>query len=127
MNPITAVLRHFDKIKEAWSWVKDKIGIDSKESTTKTISGKPTTSHRTGESFVPNDTVAQLHYGERVLTKSENEKYTSGGMGGNAINFTINATQDIANEIKIAIEPVVNRIIKNNQQKTLMKLGIGGA
>ena len=127
-SPITAIIRHFDKLKEAWNWVKGKINggeVNVNSNTTKKI-GMP--SHRTGESFVPNDTVAQLHYGERVLTKSENESYTKGSMGsGGAINFTINATADLANEIRVAIEPVVNKIIKSNQQKTLMKMGIGGA
>lgn len=84
-------------------------------------------SHRTGESFVPNDTMAQLHYGERVLTKSQNEQYTKGNMSAPSINISINAVQELGNEIKLAIQPVVENAIKNYQQKQLLKLGIGGA
>lgn len=37
-NPITAIMRHFDKLKEGWEWVKGKIGLgDDKPSPT----GKP--------------------------------------------------------------------------------------
>lgn len=48
-------------------------------------------SHARGLSFVPRDDyVARLHYGERVLTKQENDEYTA-GRGGNG-NTTINIT-----------------------------------
>ena len=42
MNPITAIIRHFDKLKEGWNWIKDKVGLgeDSKTTTTtKNIGG----------------------------------------------------------------------------------------
>lgn len=48
-------------------------------------------SHARGLSFVPRDDyVARLHYGERVLTKQENDEYTA-GRGSNG-NTTINIT-----------------------------------
>lgn len=48
-------------------------------------------SHARGISFIPRDDyIARLHYGERVLTKQENDEYTA-GRGSNG-NTTINIT-----------------------------------
>ena len=76
MNPITAIIRHFDKLKEGWNWIKGKVGLGEDSKTTTTT--KPLGSHRTGESFVKNDGMYKLHYGERVLTKAENQQYSQG-------------------------------------------------
>lgn len=39
MNPITAIIRHFDKLKEGWNWIKGKVGVGkTTDSTTSTKS-----------------------------------------------------------------------------------------
>ena len=129
MNPITAIIQHFDKLKEGWNWIKDKVGLgdDKNTTTTKTTTAKPVGSHRTGESFVKNDGMYKLHYGERVLTKAENSQYSQGGVSSSpSINISISAVQELGNEIKRAIEPVIRNVIKKHQTEQLMKMGIAG-
>jgi hypothetical protein len=77
--------------------------------------------------IVKNDGMYKLHYGERVLTKAENSQYSQGGVSSSpSINISINAVQELGNEIKRAIQPIVETTIKNYQAKQLMKLGIAG-
>lgn len=62
-------------------------------------------SHRDGLSYVPRDNyIAQLHEGERVLTKTENQRYSQGG--GDVINITIDAqnVEDFNKVVKLAKE-----------------------
>lgn len=97
----------WDGIKEVfgnlWSWVQEHFGkiIDFVQSAAEKIrsigsgikeavGGLIDGSHATGLSYVPfNGYVAQLHEGERVLTKQQNREYTQGrsGNGGDTYNI----------------------------------------
>lgn len=97
----------WDGMKEVfgnlWSWVQESFGkivdfvgraadkIKSIGSGIKNaVSGLINGSHATGLSYVPfNGYVAELHEGERVLTKQENREYTNGrsGRGGDTYNI----------------------------------------
>lgn len=120
------------KVVEVFDKVKNFIGLGkdtniNATTTTKTVTGKPLGSHRTGENFVKNDGMYKLHYGERVLTKAENAQYSQDGVSSSpSINISINAVQELGNEIKRAIQPIVETTIKNYQTKQLMKMGIAG-
>ena len=97
----------WDGMKEVfgnlWSWVQESFGkivdfvsraadkIKSIGSGIKNaVSGLINGSHATGLSYVPfNGYVAELHEGERVLTKQENRAYTNGRAGGNGDTYNI--------------------------------------
>ena len=129
---IIVLLKKFDAFNKVAGAIKGFFGSDTKVTTTQNINKSDTKSvtlpsHRTGESFVKNDGIAQLHYGERVLTKAENAQYSQGGVSSSpSINISINAVQELGNEIKRAIQPIVETTIKNYQSKQLMKMGIAG-
>ena len=62
---------------------------------------------------------------KNILLK--NQQYNQGGVSSNPIiNISINAVQELGNEIKRAIQPLVETTIKNYQTKQLMKMGIAG-
>ena len=82
------VQEHFgwiiDYIKKAWDAISDFGGMIGD-----TVGGWFDGSHATGLAYVPyNGYVAQLHEGERVLTKQENRDYTEGrNSGGDTYNI----------------------------------------
>jgi hypothetical protein len=70
----------------------------------------------TGISYLPKDMIAQLHEGERVLTKEENKNFSSGGPITN--NIIINGTdlnkKEIAQEVMIELDRVQKKNNKTN-------------
>lgn len=74
-------------IVDAFNWMSDKLsGLWGKAKSFLGFDG----SHANGLDYVPYDGyIAQLHKGERVLTKAENKEYgsNSGGNGGDTFNF----------------------------------------
>lgn len=85
------ILDWFDSIGESltkfWQGVKD--GFNEVTGAAKEVEGTVSGSHATGLSYVPyNGYIAELHQGERVLTKEEAREYDSGNSrGGNTFNF----------------------------------------
>lgn len=70
----------------------------------------------TGISYLPKDMIAQLHEGERVLTKEENKNFSAGGTITN--NIIINGTdlnkKEIAQEVMIELDRVQKKNNKTN-------------
>lgn len=79
-------------------------------------------SHRTGLSYVPHDNyVANLHEGERVLTKKENENYSKVRTNrGNVynLNFNINNSNNEIDWNKIG-EMIVSKIKKFEEEREI--------
>lgn len=75
--------------------------------------------HRNGLSYVPYDGyVAELHEGERVLTRSEARDYNSGG-GGISISVTVNGAkysdeESLAEAVAEKIQDMIERERDNN-------------
>lgn len=100
-------------IKDVWknisSWVSDKVSWISdkvmfwnkseKQMSTSSSTNKPKKvdgSHANGLSYVPyNGYVAELHEGERVLTRDENKSYGHGGVTVNIINPSVRNDNDL--------------------------------
>lgn len=76
-------------------------------------------SHRNGLPYVPHDGyIAELHEGERVLTRSEARDYKSGG-GGVSINVTVNGAkysdeESLAEAVAEKIQDMIERERENN-------------
>ena len=93
----------WDGIKEVWNqlkaWVDEHFGwliekisnvVGKARDALGSIGDFINGSHATGLSYVPfNGYVAQLHEGERVLTKQENREYSQGKSGGNGDTYNI--------------------------------------
>lgn len=86
------ILDWFDGIGETltkfWQGIKD--GFSSVTEAAESVQGSVSGSHANGLSYVPyNGYVAELHQGERVLTKEEAKEYNLGRnqSGGNVYNF----------------------------------------
>ena len=95
----------FSGMKEVWStvtsWLSDAFASirnfmsnisDAVSNVKNKITGFFNGSHANGLDYVPfNGYVAELHQGERVLTKQEAEEYNNGrdrgGQGGDTFNF----------------------------------------
>lgn len=79
-------------------------------------------SHRTGLSYVPHDNyVANLHEGERVLTKKENENYSKVRTNkGNVynLNFNINNSNNEIDWNKVG-EMIVSKIKKFEEEREI--------
>ena len=71
----------------------------------------------TGIDYLPKDMIAQLHEGERVLTKEENKNFSAGGTITN--NIIINGTdlnkKEIAQQVMIELDRVQNKNNKSNR------------
>ena len=75
-----------DKISSFFKGIKD--GFNDAKDSAESLSGKVSGSHANGLSYVPyNGYLAQLHEGEKVLTKQEAQEYNEGRTGGNVYNF----------------------------------------
>lgn len=74
-------------VSEAIDWIVDKVTFwESESDKVNQKDDEPDGSHRSGLSYVPYDGYrAELHKGERILTKEENENYNRGS--GNTYNF----------------------------------------
>lgn len=65
--------------------------------------------YKLGSSYIPNDMLAMLHTGERVLTEGQNKKYTEELVSGNSSSSIIQAgVQDIVVAIKTQTSEIIN-------------------
>lgn len=126
----------WDGIKEVWNsisswvgekveWLADKLAFWKKsEKDMSNGSGNSSSnvdgSHANGLSYVPWDGyIAELHEGERVLTKAENKGYS--GYGSNQVTFNIyNPYVRNDNDLK-EMEKMIKKIITKNNRG----LGLG--
>jgi hypothetical protein len=75
-------------------------------------------SFATGIDYLPNDMIAQLHQGERVLTKEENKSYSSSAPTTNIIN--INGSDLNKKEIAQAVMVELDRAQKKNNKTNMV-------
>ncbi|MBX7399059.1 phage tail tape measure protein [Clostridium chauvoei] len=86
-------------VSEKWQWITSKFSDASSKSNEMKVDG----SHYNGLNYVPVDGyIARLHKGERVLTASENDKYSRGEIDkGSISNLTIHVPINL-NDMQLA-------------------------
>lgn len=142
------IIKGLNKISiEIPDWVPvfggKKFGVDIPEVTNPLKESEPFASRfQSGKDFIPSDMYpAYLDYGERVLTRKENEKYSAlggvegisalvNGMRGATYNNSNKNNQDIEvkvyigdKEIKDYVYNIVNSAMKQKGLKSLNKVG----
>jgi outer membrane protein OmpA-like peptidoglycan-associated protein len=75
-------------------------------------------SYAVGSTYIPQDQIAQLHKGERVLTAQENKNFTTSGPITNIIN--INGTDLNKKEIATAVMVELDRVQKKNNKTNMV-------
>lgn len=74
-----------------------------------------------GTEYVPKDMVANIHQGERVLTREENRNYSQ-GMGGNvSVNVTVNSDGSSSVQSDASFGKQLGNAIKATVQAELLK------
>jgi TP901 family phage tail tape measure protein len=75
-------------------------------------------SYNVGSSYIPQDQIAQLHKGERVLTAQENKSFSSSGPITN--NITINGADKNAKQIAQEVMVELERAQKKNNKTNMV-------
>jgi hypothetical protein len=74
-----------------------------------------------GSEYIPRDMTANLHQGERVLTREENRNYSQ-GMGGNvSVNVTVNSDGSSSVQSDASFGKQLGNAIKATVQAELLK------
>lgn len=134
LNPLGQIVNSFRMLHKLYQKFKgkNKVEIEVEESIlpkdrpkgpNKRPKPRPDGSHRTGLSFVPRDGyIAELHRGERVLTKEENQNLNSGSGSSKSLksvviekligemNFTVNKMEDIEEIADKLVEVIVGKL-----------------
>lgn len=67
------------------------------------------TGYKLGSTFIPQDMIAQLHRGERVLTETQNKEYTEElTIGGSKTNIIQASIQDVVTAIHTQTQEIIN-------------------
>ena len=77
-------------------------------------------SYEVGSPYIPQDQIAQLHKGERVLTAEENKNFTASGPITNIIN--INGSDLNKKEIAAAVMVELDRVQKKNNKTNTVNM-----
>lgn len=82
-----------------------------------------------GSPYIPNDQIARIHEGERIMTKKENQIYSSGGGGGGrgAVTITYNPVMNIDSRTDQAeVRRIAEQTTRAGNAKLLADMEIAG-
>jgi hypothetical protein len=78
--------------------------------------------YASGTDFVPNDMLAFLHRGERVVTAEDNRKMTGGSSTNNSKNYSVNNVINVNGDVGATMPWQIGKNFEQEMRTSLLRI-----